>query len=166
MTNLLINTLCAATTDRPEAAFAYMPDGTTVTYGAFFAEAAQIAAALTDEGLKPGDRVAAQVQKSLKALQLYVGTVMAGGVFLPLNTAYKAAELAHFINDATPTIFVCDPAAERDISALTSATVLTLDKTGMGRLTDAAASSDVGFATVSREADDLAAILYLSLIHI
>ncbi|MEO0945412.1 MAG: AMP-binding protein, partial [Pseudomonadota bacterium] len=162
MTNLLIDTLRAATADRLEAVFAEMPDGTKVSYAAFFKGAAQIAAALSAEGLQPGDRVAAQVQKSLQALQLYVGTVMAGGVFLPLNTAYKASELSHFITDATPRVFVCDPGAAEEIGALTDATPFTLDKAGKGRLIEAASTQSDEFAAVPRDAHDLAAILYTS----
>ncbi|MEM8802737.1 MAG: malonyl-CoA synthase [Pseudomonadota bacterium] len=162
MTNLLIDTLRTATADRPEAVFAEMPGGTEVTYAAFFKGAGQIAAALSAEGLQPGDRVAAQVQKSLQALQLYVGTVMAGGVFLPLNTAYKASELSHFITDATPRVFVCDPGAAEEIVALTDATLFTLDKAGNGSLIEAASTQIDDLATVPRDAHDLAAILYTS----
>jgi acyl-CoA synthetase (AMP-forming)/AMP-acid ligase II len=39
----------------------------------------------------PGDRLAAQVEKSPEALALYAGCVQAGAIFLPLNTAYTVA---------------------------------------------------------------------------
>ena len=160
--NLLHDTLRASSLDRPDAILAHMPDASVVTYGAFFAEAERIAAVLIKAGLQPGDRIAAQVQKTLQALQLYVGTVMAGGVFLPLNTGYKTSELDHFVNDATPSVFVCDPASEAAISDLTGARVLTLDATGTGSLTDAAAQETPGFDPIARSEDDLAAILYTS----
>ena len=40
---------------------------------------------------------------------LYLATVRAGGVFLPLNTAYTASEVEYFVNDAKPRIVVCAP---------------------------------------------------------
>lgn len=160
MGNVLADALRGSSQDQPDTPFAHMPDGSTVSYDVFFAGAERIASALVAAGVAPGDRVAAQVQKTLQALQLYVGTVMAGGVFLPLNTGYKASELDHFVTDASPSVFVCDPASEQAIGALTSAKVLTLDKTGAGTLT--ATARPAGFVPVPRAADDLAAILYTS----
>ena len=133
-----------------------------MSYGEFFAGAERCAAVLMNIGLERGDRVAAQVAKSIEALQLYVGSVMAGGVFLPLNTAYKTVELEHFITDAAPRVFVCDPKMEDAISALTAAEVLTLDAQGAGSLTDAVAAEVAGELPVPRDEDDLAAILYTS----
>ncbi|WP_333714189.1 malonate--CoA ligase [Yoonia sp.] len=162
MQNTLVDVLRLSRQDNPAAPLAHLPDGTTVSYGAFFAGAEQIAAALVAAGLGPGDRVAAQVHKSLSALQLYVGTVMAGGVFLPLNTGYTATELAYFIADASPRVVVCDPADQDAVAALATARVLTLDATGQGTLTKAAQGHPAGFTPVARGADDLAAILYTS----
>ena len=51
-------------------------------------------------GVEPGDRVAAQVEKTPENLLLYLATLRAGAVFLPLNTAYTLAELDYFIGDS------------------------------------------------------------------
>ena len=64
-------------------------------------------------GVKPGDRVAAQTEKSVPGLVLYLATVRAGAVYLPLNTAYTLNELEYFITDAEPSLVVCDPAKAR-----------------------------------------------------
>lgn len=161
MSNHLIDTLSAGFHDREDSAFAHMPDGGTLRFNAFFAGAARIASLLTEIGVAPGDRVAAQTVKSIEGLQLYLGAVMAGAVFLPLNTGYKSAELAHFITDATPRVFVCDPAELSAIRALTKTDILTLDAHGHGTLTDRA-NACAGMAPVNRQPDDLAAILYTS----
>ena len=136
--NELYSVLRAPSRGHEDAAFARLQDGRMVTYRAFFQGASRIASALAKLSVEPGDRVAAQIAKSVEALQLYVGTVMAGGVFLPLNTAYTPTELGHFINDASPTVFVCDPKAQAAISSLTEAGVVTLDAEGGGSLADAA----------------------------
>ena len=52
----------------------------------------------------PGDRVAVQVAKSVEAIALYLATVRAGAVFLPLNTAYTRSEVDYFLGDAEPTV--------------------------------------------------------------
>lgn len=160
--NHLIAALRLASLGRDDAIFARVIDGDPVRYGALFDGAARVAAALIGSGVQPGDRVAAQVAKTIEAIQLYLGTVMAGGVFLPLNTAYTDAELAFFLEDATPRVVVCDPARKDGIAPLAGvAEVMTLDAQGMGSLTDAAARH-TGTDPVPRQPDDLAAILYTS----
>ena len=48
---------------------------------------------------------------------LYLATVRAGAVFLPLNTGYTPAEIDYFIGDATPAILVSDPARADPVNA-------------------------------------------------
>ncbi|MFK4395672.1 malonyl-CoA/methylmalonyl-CoA synthetase [Bradyrhizobium elkanii] len=115
--------------------------------------------------VKPGDRVAAQTEKSVSALVLYLATVRAGGVYLPLNTAYTLNELEYFITDAEPALVVCDPSKQDGIKAIAAkvgAKVETLDASGKGSLTEAADKAAKEFATVPRGNNDLAAILYTS----
>src|SRR5262249_45328461 len=120
---------------------------------------------LVERGVKVGDRVAAQTEKSVAALVLYLATVRAGAVYLPLNTAYTLNELDYFITDAEPSLVVCDPSKADGIKAIAAkvkAAVETLDPQGKGSLTDAVAGAKAEFTTVPRGNDDLAAILYPS----
>src|SRR5262249_36907615 len=120
---------------------------------------------LVSRGVKPGDRVAAQTEKSVEGLVLYLATVRAGAVYLPLNTAYTLNELDYFITDAEPSLVVCDPSKPEGIATISpkvKAKVETLDAGGKGSLTDAAAGAKPEFATIVRGNDDLAAILYTS----
>jgi malonyl-CoA/methylmalonyl-CoA synthetase len=140
-------------------------DGQRISYGELIARAGQMANVLTARGVKVGDRVAAQTEKSVAALVLYLATVRAGAVYLPLNTAYTLNELDYFIGDAEPSLVVCDPAKAEGIGAIAAkvgAKVETLGADGKGSLTDAAASAKPEFETVKRSDDDLAAILYTS----
>ncbi|HEV7635168.1 MAG TPA: AMP-binding protein, partial [Bradyrhizobium sp.] len=140
-------------------------DGQRISYDDLIGRAGQIANVLVSRGVKPGDRVAAQTEKSVPGLVLYLATVRAGAVYLPLNTAYTLNELDYFITDAEPSLIVCDP-AKRDgvatIAAKVNARVETLDPKGRGSLSDGAAPQPKEFATVARAKDDLAAILYTS----
>src|ERR1700730_18187273 len=140
-------------------------DGQHITYGDLIARAGQIANVLVDRGVKPGDRVAAQTEKWLPALLLYLATVRAGAVYLPLNTAYTLNELDYFITDAEPSLVVCDPSKASGIgpiAAKVGAKVETLGPDGKGSLSEAADKASSAFTTVPRADDDLAAILYTS----
>lgn len=146
-----------------EQPFIIHPGGGEISYGELFVTSGQIAAVLVASGVKPGDRVAVQVEKSANALMLYLACVRAGAVFLPLNSAYTLAELAYFIEDAEPALIVCDPAGREGIAAIArGANVETLDAKGEGSLMALAASMPAVFTNVARSADELAAILYTS----
>ncbi|RXH23606.1 malonyl-CoA synthase [Bradyrhizobium nanningense] len=140
-------------------------DGGHISYGDLIARAGQMANVLVARGVKPGDRVAVQVEKSVANIVLYLASVRAGAVYLPLNTAYTLNELDYFIGDAEPSLVVCDPAKAEGlapIAAKVSAKVETLGPDGKGSLTDAADKASGEFTTVPRANDDLAAILYTS----
>lgn len=140
-------------------------DGVRISYGDLIARAGQMANVLVARGVKPGDRVAVQVEKSVTNIVLYLATVRAGAVYLPLNTAYTLNELDYFIGDAEPSLVVCDPAKAEGlapIAAKVKAKVETLGPDGKGSLTDAADKTSSEFTTVARANDDLAAILYTS----
>ncbi len=123
-------------------------DGQRISYGALIARAGQMANVLVARGVKPGDRVAAQTEKSVSGLVLYLATVRAGAIYLPLNTAYTLNELDYFITDAEPSLVVCDPAKADGIGAIAGkvkARVETLNSDGKGTLTEAADQASAGF---------------------
>ena len=68
---------------------------------------AMMANLLKSLDLPKGSRVAVQVEKSVEAMMLYLATLRAGHVFLPLNTAYQSAEIEYFIGNAEPAVVVC-----------------------------------------------------------
>lgn len=147
----------------PEKIFAHRAGLPDVSYARLFQTAERIANFLRSEGVSAGERVAAQVDKSLETIELYLGTVLAGGVFLPLNPAYTVTELDYFLSDATPIVVVCDPARAQEISPISGdARVLTLSSDGTGTLFDLLDSVDPDFIATPRSKDDLAAILYTS----
>ena len=150
----------------PEAGKACMEleDGRVLTYGDLLAETGRLANALAALGVEPGDRVAAQVEKSPEALLLYLACVRAGAVFLPLNPGYFMREVAYFLADAEPRLVVSTPAKRADIEGIAAQTcrVETLGQQGDGSLLEKAAAQPSDFADRPRGPDDLAAILYTS----
>jgi len=116
--------------------------------------------------LPAGSRVAVHADKSVEALILYLAVLRAGLVYLPLNPAYQASELAHFIDDAAPGVVVC---AGRNFGWVSKLAfqhgvrwVFTLNDDRTGTLLDRAAQMSDVHEPVAREAGDLAAILYTS----
>jgi malonyl-CoA/methylmalonyl-CoA synthetase len=110
--------------------------------------------------------VAVQVEKSPEALFLYLATLRAGFVYLPLNTAYQESEIQYFIENAEPAVVVCSPKNFSWVSKIAfkagTKNVFTLDENRTGSLLERAVHCSDHFKTVSRTNDDLAAILYTS----
>lgn len=153
----------------PDKVLLASPQGFTLRYGELGPLTASIARALTASGARPGDRVLAQIPKSPQAMAAYLAALRAGLVYVPLNNAYRSAELDFFIGDSEPALILCDPADQDEIAALGNAAnrpILTLDETGTGSLADAAATERKGpgteFQTFNSAPDDLACILYTS----
>ena len=166
MNQNLYSLLSAHFPRNPAAPCMILPDGRVWTYGDIERASGRMANLIVALGLKPGDRVAGQVEKTPEALVLYLAALRAGMVFLPLNPAYQRHELEYFLHDAQPGLFVCRPqmrglAAELALSAGVPH-VLELDDEGRGSLIVAAAPQPDGFSTVARDTADLAAILYTS----
>src|SRR5215211_3037400 len=149
-----------------EQVFLERPNGTTLSYADLTDISGRLANVLKELGVKPGDRVAAQVEKSAEALMIYLASLRAGAVYLPLNTAYTAGEIRYFLGDAEPTAFVCSPQAAEEMRALAGeigvAHVETAGSKADGSLMERARAASPEFVDVPRGRDDLAAILYTS----
>ena len=149
-----------------DAIFLETPSGRDLSYGDLETGSARMANALLELGVEPGDRVAAQVEKSSEALLLYLGCVRAAAIFLPLNPAYTASEIAYFLGDAEPRVFVCDPARLTELGPVARAAgvtrVETLGEDGRGSLSRLATNASSEARDCPRAPSDLAAILYTS----
>ncbi len=161
--------------------------GTVFTYGDLERETARVASFLAGLGLAPGDRVAAQIDKTPQGLFLYLGCLRAGFCFLPLNTAYQRGEIAYFLGDAEPRVVVCRPASLPLFEELvrspggpspaarsaptgpgrSEVRLFTLDEEGRGTLADAIAAAsprieDAAFEDRDLPDDALAVLIYTS----
>ena len=134
--------------------FLHLGNGGTVTYEQFLGLTARLAHVLTERGLRPGDRMAVQVQKSPEALALITGCIQAGIVFLPLNTGYTIDELSYFIENSEAGTVICDEASREGlapIAARLGAGLETLNADGSGTLDGAGPRScPSSFSTVER----------------
>ena len=139
MANLYEILAAAFPTDLAKPAF-LLSDGSEVSYGRLEAEVSRVAGHLVAQGVEPGDRVGLQDEKSVAGVVIYLATLMAGAVFLPLNAAYTPAEVDYFVGDAEPRLFITD--AVRFVAEAAEATPL--------------------IDTYPSEDSDLAAIIYTS----
>ena len=150
--------------------FAILPDGRYYSYADVDDVSGRFANTLVALGVQPGDRVAVQVEKSIEAFMLYLATLRSGAVFLPLNTAYTGAELAYFLGDAEPRVFVCDPAKAEALAPVAAEAGAQLESMGVykqkepapGTFFAKAEEARCAFQTIERGPNDLAAILYTS----
>ena len=136
------------------------------TWGDLERGSARIANLFADLALPAGAHVLVHADKSVECVMLYLATLRAGLVYVPLNAAYQASEVEYFIANAQPTLVVCAPRNFTWISRLAFARgtrmVLTLGDDRSGSLLERAAQMGDTFETVPRAADDVAAIIYTS----
>jgi malonyl-CoA/methylmalonyl-CoA synthetase len=127
---------------------------------------AMIANLLQSLGIAPGARIAVQVEKSVEGMMLYLATLRAGYVFLPLNTAYQKAEIEYFVGNAEPAVVVCTPANFGWVSKIAfqagTQHVFTLGDDRNGSLLERAARQPDAHEIAVRGEDDLSAIVYTS----
>ncbi len=127
---------------------------------------AMVANLLESLALPAGARIAVQVEKSVEALILYLATLRAGLVYLPLNTAYQSAEMDYFIQDAQPAVVVCAASAFGWVSKLAflacTQYVFTLNEDRTGSLLQRAAQCARQHTPAQVAEGDLAAIIYTS----
>lgn len=143
-----------------------VPDGEVISYGDLDKMSARVAGLLSTLGVTKGDRVAVQIDKSPQAVALYLACLRVGAVYLPLNTAYTASEVAYFINDAEPKLLVCRPQAEQALFDVLKNTpnlhIMTCDGHKKGTLWIDVQAAEPLDEIAHVGPDDLAAILYTS----
>ena len=154
----LFAVLTRTSAGRAAQPFLRLNDGGVVTFGQMLDHAARVTAWLRGFGLRPGDRIVAQLDKSPAALLLYLGCVRGGFVFVPLNTAYTASEVDYFVGDAQPALLVASPGAAAASVATTARREIL--KPALGEAPWLASDPDASVAPVGP--DDPAAILYTS----
>jgi malonyl-CoA/methylmalonyl-CoA synthetase len=155
----------AATLGRaPHRTLLELPNGRVFTWATLERLSAQIANVLVVSGVRPGDRVASQIEKSPQGIALYLACLRVGAIYLPLNTAYQQREIVHILGDARPSMIIGDPAYVPTLSkcAAPSATLLELSARGTGSLLEQAAQALDVFESPDWGEGHTACILYTS----
>ena len=162
MSNLLYDNLFGFHVENDKPFLTYF-DGSQISYDTFLRMASRFANVIKAAGLQAGDRLAVQVEKSAEALAIYAACVQSGVIFLPLNTAYKPAEVDYFICDSGARMLIAsDSAALHPIAAARDVILHHMEADGSGSFTKLAADASDQFTPVLRKGNDLAAFLYTS----
>lgn len=152
-------------------AIAFDCSSATYTFADLLARSGEFAAALIAAGVRPGDRVTVQLEKSVEGVWLYLAVLRIGAIYMPLNTGYTDAEITYFIGDAEPALIVVEPSRVAAVTALVAAALVAAALVAGSRLRtkvvtlqeiEARAASAVPTGAVERDDDDTAAILYTS----
>jgi crotonobetaine/carnitine-CoA ligase len=83
-------------------------DGSHLTYGQLDEQVNRLANALRDKGVAKGDRVAVFMENRIEYIVAYHGVARSGGVFVPIVTNSKVAEVEYFISHAEPVAMILD----------------------------------------------------------
>ena len=139
-------------------------EGSSITYRDLLDQSEKYANGFEALGLQAGERVSIQVSKSPEAVFIYLACLRSNLIFHPLNTAYKEKELSFFLNDAKPSVFICeqevsDKIASLDVDRLPS-NIYTLLPNQMGTIHDMKVSGNHEVKDCPEE--QIAALLYSS----
>jgi len=152
--------------DCSKRTFLNLPGKRKISYLEMDALSAKYAGALRQLGAEPGDRIVVQVEKSPENVALYLGAMRLGLIYVPLNTAYTAAEVDYFLDDAAPKVFICSPEKIAELTPVAQGQdvthILTLGSDGEGTFPGTASKAADFEDIVDRRKDDLAVILYTS----
>jgi malonyl-CoA/methylmalonyl-CoA synthetase len=150
----------------PARLFLKTAEGREVSYAALRELSGRMAGALRVMGVRPGDRVAVQVEKSAEAVFLYVACLRMGAVFVPINVANTLNEVEYFLRDSRPAVVIVRPQDRAAIEAIAleagAAAVETMGVNSEGSFCDLALRSDDSGAPAALDAKSLAAIIYTS----
>ncbi|GHO70762.1 hypothetical protein KSC_096540 [Ktedonobacter sp. SOSP1-52] len=93
-------------------------EGQTISYGQLASQVQSFAQALLVQGLREGDRVALFLENCPDFVVAYLGTHLAGGIVVLVNTQYRQVELSHIMSDAGVRFCVTGPAGRAELSRL------------------------------------------------
>jgi malonyl-CoA/methylmalonyl-CoA synthetase len=151
----------------PHRPFLRTPEGRELSYAGLRDQTTRFASALTARGVTRGDRVAAQVDKSVDAVLLYLACLDLGAVFVPINVANTENEVDHFLRDSRPRLAVVRPSSQASLEPLAMRAqishVETLGADGEGSLPELVSRcTDTTRRARQGDGDSLAAIVYTS----
>ncbi|SDJ53457.1 amino acid adenylation domain-containing protein, partial [Paraburkholderia steynii] len=85
----------------------------TVSFEQLNAQANQLAHFLVQQGVKPDDRVAICVERSIELVIGVLAVLKAGCAYVPLDPAYPSGRLGTILMDADPAFLLCDVTGRR-----------------------------------------------------
>ena len=133
----------------------------TYTFADLLERAAAYDGALRSLGVQPGDRVTVQIEKCVEGVWLYLATLRAGAIYMPLNSGYTDAEIEYFVGDAEPRLVVVEPNRVEAVRILSNKTGVAARVITLADVVERARDAP-SVARAARADSDIAAILYTS----
>jgi long-chain acyl-CoA synthetase len=106
----LLQMLRRAVDTAPDAEALVELGGERITYGQLWERAARVAGGLRAAGVQPGDRVANRLGNGNDWVYAFWGTLLAGGVVVPVNTRFAEPEVRYVVEDSGAA-YVVEPGA-------------------------------------------------------
>jgi malonyl-CoA/methylmalonyl-CoA synthetase len=141
--------------------------GEQITYAEFHAWTGRYAAWVQSRGVRAGERVLVQADKSAQLLMLCYAVMRAGAVFVPINVGARRAEVSSVLADCEPSLVICDPRRKAMFESLTAelgapASIETLTASGRGTAVEQAEATTPSAGSSVVPADAPAALMYTS----
>jgi amino acid adenylation domain-containing protein len=128
----LIHTLFEQQVQRTPDTVALTYEDQSFTYAQLNAQANRVAHALIARGVRPDDRVALAVERSLAIVVGILGILKAGAGYVPLDPAYPVERLAYQLEDCAPVLLLTETSLS--VSWPVHLPILHLDDTALASL--------------------------------
>ena len=156
-----------ASAKNKDKVFLITEDESKVSYRDIDILSARLASQLSKLGIEKGDRLVAQVPKSVEALALYLGCLRSGIIFVPLNPAFTLNELQYYLENAEPKIVVCSSDTYAKISTLAATIGINIVKTIENDKNSLIPPQEIepkaiDFSTLDVAQNDIAVMIYTS----
>ncbi|MFH8371472.1 long-chain fatty acid--CoA ligase [Streptomyces sp. NPDC018031] len=161
MATLSLAAILAEAAHRHRGRTGLVEGGLRLTFDELWHQARVQAAALTELGVAPGDRVALMAPNTAEFPRAYYAILAAGGVVVPVHLLLSAAEVEHVLRDSGATLLLCHPAQAGTGTAAAAAAGVRMLRLG-GEFEERARAVRPLPSYVSRDADDPAVIFYTS----
>ncbi len=137
--------------------------GETITYAELDRKTSQVASAIRSGGLKQGDRVGAFMLNSPLMIYAWLGSLRAGCVFVPYNSALKGDFLAYQIRDSKPRLLFVDSNLKEQLpSDANLQTAIIYSEGSSHSFEEFISGEDGNFQSEKVRADSPAEIMYTS----
>ncbi|WP_266103416.1 non-ribosomal peptide synthetase, partial [Xanthomonas campestris] len=155
-----VHALFQAQAARTPAAVAVAQGAISLSYGELNARANQLAHHLIAIGLRPDDRVAVCVQRSVEMVVALLAVLKAGGAYVPLDPAYPAERLAYMLDDCGAMAVLTETASRHLVDGHATAAIIDLQADGEHWAQCAHTNPDPD--ALGLTADHLAYVIYTS----
>ncbi|HEY0451257.1 amino acid adenylation domain-containing protein [Actinophytocola sp.] len=109
----------------PERVAVAWADG-TVSYAELDARANQLARALREQGVRPGDRVAVAIERSPELIVALLATMKSGGAYVPVDPGYPAERIELLLTDSRASVVLAR--GQTPIDAPPGTTIMQVDE--------------------------------------